>query len=86
MAYPFVPSLPFGEFRGKLISEYACRWDVLPISYSPRRLGVLERDVSGQTLDYVTDMEDADRVLPSTLRSICARLKIDPADFGLVLG
>ena len=48
-----------------------------PISY-------FQRENVGR---YVVCFDDAqERVMPSVLRSLCAALKVDPAEFGLHLG
>lgn len=41
--------------------------------------------VAGGTLDCPVDLTDQQIVEPKTLRYICKRLDINPADFGLVL-
>jgi hypothetical protein len=47
----------------------------------------LERQVGVETLRYpICIGGEQERLVPSMIRSICAALDLDPADFGLELG
>jgi hypothetical protein len=93
MAYPFVQLPTFGEFIGRLTSnEYKCSFetDTFPMTDGDgdtHSIHYLKREVDGETIKCVIEIEDFDQRLSFTLlRSVCARLKINVKDFGLTLG
>ena len=91
MAYPMIKWLSFVEFRSKLISEFQCKYLELPHSLAiagsaPEPIKYFERIVDGTPRRYAVSIADEESIPPSIIRSICARLKVDPAAFGLHLG
>ena len=95
MAYPFTQAPTLAEFKSILESEYQARFlegpqlenkedgDTYSITY-------FEREVEGEILQYAVVFDEGDetetRVALHLVRSICQRLKIDPARFGFTLG
>jgi hypothetical protein len=51
----------------------------------PERVKYFERHINGDILQCAV-IPTAERLTPSVVRSVCARLGIDPAFFGLTLG
>jgi hypothetical protein len=91
LSYPFFPALTFKEFRAKLEKEYDCTFKASPspiiVNNVTCTISYVERPVNGKILQYsINDFVDEDMVAPSVIRSVCRRLKIDTADFGLDLG
>ncbi len=92
MAYPFAKALTFAEFKDRLAKEFGCTYIKLDVKLKDpegkeREVYYFERTVEGQVLRVVApDLVDGARVLYSVVRSICGKLQIDPAAFGLVLG
>ena len=91
MAYPFVRALTFDEFAQELATNFGC---VLRESRGvlsrangepPERVRYFERQYNGKVLQCAV-VPSGDRLTPSVVRSICARLAIDPDFFGLTLG
>ena len=91
MAYPFAPAPRFSELKAKLAAE-GCEYksralpvqaedgvDLGPINY-------FERDVNGEIRTAVVDIAEDEFVAFSVVRSICAKLGVDPKIFGLDLG
>lgn len=87
MAYPFAPGRTFFDLRTELVQNFGCTWQPLPMGHSPRQVSVLERtDAStGAMYDAVMIANDGEMIPPSVIGSICRRLHIDPAFFGLTL-
>ncbi len=46
----------------------------------------LQREFHGESLVCLVCIEDEERLLPDTIRSICAALQLPTEDFGLPLG
>lgn len=90
MPYPMIPAILFSEFKKRLIDEFECRFKKLEetLDGSQYEVSYFERDVPGVNapIQCVVTLEDDEGMLPSQLRQICARLHIDPAEFGLHLG
>ncbi len=91
MPYPHSQRPTFPELRSILEDEYGCEFKTyfniineLNVSYP---VTYFEREMAEETLTYVVVFpEDEDeRIELSFLRSICARLRIDPGRFGLTL-
>jgi len=91
-AYPFAKAPTYAEMKERLQNEFECK--LLKVEGKIRDLQGVEHDVYffERTLHNKTyravapDLKDDDRVLYSVTRSLCNRLRIDPANFGLVLG
>ena len=92
MAYPMIQWPMFTEFRDHLVNEVGCKYSQLPGSVSvddgePRPIFYFERDLGdGDVRRYAVAIPDNQRLAPSVIRSICKRLAVDPAMFGLTLG
>lgn len=91
MAYPMIQFPTFAEFKDRLTSEFGCEYKQLPHSLAvgdgePQPINYFERVVGGETRRYVVFIPDDERLVPSVIRSICAALRLNPADFGLNLG
>ena len=85
MAYPFIEWPTFGAFRERLLREFECQYDTVGmINGAP--VGCLRRTVDGKTRRYGVTFSDHERLAPSVVRSICARLAIDVKGFGFTLG
>ena len=91
MAYPFGVALPFAQFKKLLIEKFACEHKQLenrlfdsegtsePISY-------FERTHEGKTYTATCQNFDDDEIITfSIIRSVCARLGIDPRELGIGL-
>ena len=81
----------FADFRDRLVNEIGCKYSQLPGSMSindgePKPIFYFERDAGGEIRRYAVAIPDDERLTPSVIRSICARLAVDPAKFGLNLG
>lgn len=80
----------FGGFREALEQEFDCSFKqiVIPnVNNESFPIDYFERTVEGKKYLCVVSIEnDNEVVTPSVLRSVCKRLKIDPAEFGLHLG
>jgi hypothetical protein len=86
VAYPFVNSPTFAEFRYDLLARFSCQ--IVPLhnlDYSPHRMTCIERQVGASTRCWITDLPDIKRMAPDTIRFVCRRLDIDPNEFGLAL-
>lgn len=91
MAYPMVQMPTFAEFRGRLVGEFGCTYEQLPDPLivndgAPATVRYLKRIVGEVPLTYSVFFDEDERLMPSAIRSICARLEIDPSAFGLTLG
>jgi hypothetical protein len=91
MAYPMMPWPTFADFRARLVAEFGCTYKELPGQLSvngcdPETVCYLERKVEDEMRRYAVVLKDDERVAPSVIRSICARLELDPRKFGLTLG
>ena len=92
MTYPFSKVPLFGEVRQTLENKFGCKYckaegTLKGPDGKEHEVYYFERVVKGQTLRAnAPDLTDKDHVLWSVLRSICSRLQIDPAVFGLTLG
>ena len=86
MAYPFIPLPKFIDFKKQLEKGFNCQFRV-DNDGTPFPIQFFERMVDGRKIKCAVNFENEQEVLrPSVLRSICARLKIDPKHFGLHLG
>ncbi|TMA72130.1 MAG: hypothetical protein E6J67_20905 [Deltaproteobacteria bacterium] len=91
MPYPMVQMPTWSDFQARLTGEFKCTFGTqkFPAGTTPLpSVPFVARVVNGTTYRCVFDMPAASntRVALSVLRSICAKLRIDPAAFGLVLG
>lgn len=91
MSYPFFPALTFAEFKAKLKSDFDCTVkktsELFAQGVDSRTVTYFERTIAENTLQYsINDYSDETLVAPSILRSVCHRLKISTAGFGLDLG
>ena len=86
MAYPMARCPTFKEVRQRLEAEFDCRYVV---DEEVRLNGVfltnIERDVDGVTLRCAFTYDDNERLPPSEVRSICARLRISVSAFNMHL-
>ena len=71
----------FLEFKKRLIDEFDCKYELLPVG-----LRGFRRKTYGEERSQVLDMHDEEIVRPAVIRSTCERLHIDPTDFHLILG
>lgn len=89
MPYPLAKLPTFSEFKSKLEQEQCVFLDCAGHLRSPDGetypITCIERTVDGETLTYVIVVDDPD-ITWHLVRSVCERLKIDPATFGLELG
>ena len=88
MPYPFFPLPTFAEFRKIVEEKFDCEYKSLPIDVgeeSPEIFHYLERKVNGEMIQCVIFLKDDEVMLPSVIRSTCARLGIDPRDLGIGL-
>ncbi|MHB8485493.1 MAG: hypothetical protein ACYDCM_07165 [Candidatus Acidiferrales bacterium] len=92
MAYPFARMPTYAELKGRLQKEFGCKYakaegTLTDPQGNKHDVYYFERVVGDKTLRAnAPDLKDDERVLWSVIRSLCARLKIDPAPFGLTLG
>ena len=86
MAYPFAQLPTFGSFRQRLVDEFDCRCYELEATINGARAWCLERTVDGQILRYGVTYDTDERLVPSVVRSICARLHVDVKEFGFTIG
>jgi hypothetical protein len=92
VAYPFAKSPFFGEVKQRLEKEFSCKYlqvngKIVDPEGKEHSVYYFERTVGGKTLRAsAPDLTDKDYVLWSVLRSLCARLEVDAAAFGLDLG
>ena len=91
-AYPFCPAPKYSALKERLQQEFNCK--LLKVEGKIRDLAGIEHDVyyferehEGKTYRAVAPaLSDDTYVLYSVTRSLCRRLRINPAAFGLVLG
>jgi hypothetical protein len=91
-AYPFAPAPTYAELKQAFQDEFNCK--LLKLDHSIRDLQgnehpiyYFEREHEGKIYRVVApDLQNDDRVLYSVTRSLCNKLRIPPARFGLVLG
>lgn len=89
MAYPFAQCPTFREFKGALEKEFACKFKQKNIRKNgdPFTICYFERTIDGNIVRCSIDCYDDEvRIGFAVIRSVCKRLKIDPAHFGLTLG
>lgn len=91
MPYPFGPSIRFDEFLRKAKESFGVTVELTDGELvGPRgggRVSHLRRTVGGQTfLAPMPDLEQDGFLLPTVLRSLCARLDLPLKEFGLHLG
>ena len=92
MPYPMVPSQTFQKFRDCLLTKFQCTYNRLENPLVDARgnefdVWYFERKIPNNgRFQCTVDMKDDDWMLPRQTRSICARLRIDPVEFGLNLG
>ena len=90
MAYPFCPALTFQQFCGQLIT-LGCKIrrgsPLVDENNQAVQSMIVERRENGRGLFCpLPDARSDEYVEFSVIRSTCAALKIDPAEFGLELG
>jgi len=88
MPYPMTPLPSFAEFRQKLESEWNCEYKTLPEKLTDEKgnehaVRYLERDLGGRVARYVVECDEDEILVPSLIRSICARLEIDPRELNI---
>jgi hypothetical protein len=91
LAYPFAPLLTLSKFAERLHNEFACELNQTdePLTRDGGRsvpIRYFERVVEGVTLQVVVDLDDDELVQFSTMRSLCAQLRVPLEAFGLDLG
>ena len=91
MAYPFLRGMTFKEFRKRLESEHGCEFkqgsELENQERDTFRISYVTREVDGKEIHRAMEFGNDDEfVNPSVVRSTCARLKIDVAEFGYHLG
>lgn len=85
MAYPFTPLPSFDDFKKRVEKEFGCRFKV-DNEKTPFPVQFFERTINGKKIKCAISFDNENEILTlSVLRSICARLKIDPVNFGLHL-
>jgi hypothetical protein len=91
-AYPFAKAPTYAELKERLAKEFGCelhevQGKIVDLQGIQHAVHYFERAVDGKRYRAAApDLKDDERVLYSTTRSLCSRLRIDPAEFGLVLG
>ena len=89
MSYPMGPAITFHQFIDRASSDYGVSKAQGPtvITATGRKTSlVLSRSVNGIPIDTtVFDIAEDERLLPNTIRRLCACLQIPPSDFGLHL-
>jgi hypothetical protein len=91
VAYPFSKVPLYGEVKQRLEKEFGCKYlraDGKLVGPDKREHAVyyFERVLKNKTLRAsAPDLGDKDHILWSVLRSLCARLEVDLAAFGLDL-
>ena len=89
MAYPFTRLPTFYEFCQILEGKFGCRYQTLSDANLTDKQGnrhdikYLERVINGETIECVVVLSDKETLLPSMVRNICSRLKIDPKDLDI---
>jgi hypothetical protein len=93
LPYPFAQCPTLAEFKRILEQDFDARFLEGPEFNSndgPCRITYFERTVDGEVIQYSVYFEDGNnddlRIDLHLVRSICTRLKINPARFGLNLG
>jgi hypothetical protein len=89
LAYPLTQCPTFSEFKYTLQKEFGCQFKQKKIlkNEEPHTIFYFERIFDGNVIQCSIDSyDDEDRIVLPVIRSICKRLKIDPAHFGLTLG
>jgi hypothetical protein len=89
LAYPFAQCPTFRELKNTLEKEFGCKFKQknLVKNRDPYTICYFERIIEGNIIQCSVDSyDDEERIAFPVIRSICRRLKIDPARFGLVLG
>jgi hypothetical protein len=92
MAYPLAKVPTYAEFRGRLEKELYCKHlkadgKLKDPQGNEHDICYFEREVSGKTLRVAApDLKDDEHVLWSVVRSVCNRLQVDLAAFGLDIG
>lgn len=91
-AYPFTPTFQYAVLKERLQKEFDCKLlkldgQIIDLKSVAHDVYYFEREVDGKKYRAVApDLPDDEWVLYSVTRSLCARLRIDPANFGLDLG
>lgn len=92
MAYPFAKAPFYGEVKQRLEKEFDCKYrkaegKLVAPDGTEHEVYYFERKLKDKTLRAsAPELSDKDYVLWSVLRSLCARLEVNPAAFGLDLG
>jgi hypothetical protein len=91
-AYPFCPAPKYSALKERLQKEFNCKLIKSPhtvkdLEGNEHEIFYFERECSDRVYRAVApDISDDTYVLYSVTRSLCRRLRIDPANFGLTLG
>lgn len=92
MPYPFTPTCTYAVLKERLENEFKCKHlkitgTIVDLKGVEHDVYYFERDFEGKKYRAVApDLQPTDYALHSVTRSLCARLRIDPAKFGLDLG
>jgi len=83
VAFPFAPAISVGDFIHRVCSELSgsVSFSKRTVNGESRDFRMLRRTVEGVVYVVPIDCEDSVRLLPSVLRSLCARLRIPPSHF-----
>ena len=89
MSCPMGPAMTLKQFLDQASSDYGASRAQGPsvMTATGRKTSiVLSRASNGRTIETtVFDMAEDERLLPNTVRRLCACLEIPPSDFGLHL-
>lgn len=89
MPYPLIQWPTFKEFKATLEKEFDCQFKTKKMlrNGDPYFLCYFERNFNNEIIQCSIDSyNDDERISIEVIRSVCRRLKIDPARFGLTLG
>lgn len=76
MAYPFAQMPTWGDFRDRLVSQHGCSLKTIQVDGAD--LPYLECNANGKVFVAVAqNLPDDQRLTPSVIRSVCARLGLD---------
>jgi hypothetical protein len=84
VAYPFAPALTVAAFGARLVSDHGCSFVLR--DFGGCKLFVARRVTGDGATSAVVGAHPDEMITPSVLRSVCARLHVDPSAFGFTLG
>jgi hypothetical protein len=91
-AYPFTPAIKYAALKERLQAEFNCKLlkvegKIKDLQGGEHDVYYFERSHEGKVYRAAApDLADETPVLYSVIRSLCTRLHIEPAKFGLNLG